>query len=294
MSEELLPPEGLIIDYSNMSPMPVLNYDSSSNTLVFNNPIQSASGLTTAEYTPLVFRSQAQFRKAVQIGIVNDSQFTPMPLPDDPATLNLPMLATNGTIQTTDIMVAKDGVMKFYCDKDNATFVGDLKVGNNLNTLSARVLGNLTVDGNIINSNLQDQLANIQLTPGPQGEIGPAGPAGPQGAKGDTGDTGPAGPAGPEGPAGPAGPSAPTTDPAFSGTLTCPTINATTTLQVNGVDISYLYAPLPPMLDTYALTSDVQSFYATKASVNAKAPINNPAFTGTVSGITKDMVGLGS
>ena len=152
------------------------------------------------------------------------------------------MLATNGTIQATDIMVAKDGVMKFYCDKDNATFVGDLKVGNNLNTLSARVLGNLTVDGNIINSNLQDQLANIQLTPGPQGETGPAGPAGPQGAKGDTGDTGPA------------GPSAPTTDPAFSGTLTCPTINATTQVQVNGVDINTLYAPVPPMLDSYALT----------------------------------------
>ena len=38
--------------------------------------------------------SQAQFRKAVQIGILSDSQFTPMPLPDDPATLNIPMLAT--------------------------------------------------------------------------------------------------------------------------------------------------------------------------------------------------------
>ena len=86
MSEELLPPEGLIIDYSNMTPMPVLNYDSSSNTLVFNNPIQSVSGLSTAEYTPLDFRSQAQFREAVQIGILNDSQFTPMPPPDDPAT----------------------------------------------------------------------------------------------------------------------------------------------------------------------------------------------------------------
>ena len=149
--------------------------------------------------------------------------------------------------------------------------------------MSARVLGKLTVDGNIINSNLQDQLAIIQLTRGPQGETGPAGP---QGATGDTGDTGPAGPAGPAGPTGPAGQSAPTTYPAFSGTLTCPTINATTTLQVNGVDISYLHAPLPPMLDSYALTSDLQSFYATKTSVHAKAPINNPAFTGTVSGLS--------
>jgi hypothetical protein len=209
MSEESLrreglpPTEGLVIDYSGMTPIPIITYNSTNNTMEFNNPIQTVSGLSTAEYTPLVFRSQAQFRKAVQIGILNEAQFTPMPLPDDPATLNIPMLATNGTIQTTDIMVAKDGVMKFYCDKDNATFVGDLKVGNNLNTLSARVLGNLTVDGDIISSNLQDQITNIQLTPGPQSETGPAGPAGPQGAKGDTGDTGPTGPQGPAGPAGP-------------------------------------------------------------------------------------------
>ena len=40
------------------------------------------------------------------------------------------------------------------------------------------------------------------------------------------------------------------------------------------------------MLDTYALTSDLQSFYATKTSVNAKAPINNPEFTGTLTATT--------
>jgi hypothetical protein len=33
-------------------------------------------------------------------------------------------------------------------------------------------------------ANLQDQIANIQLTPGPQGETGPAGPQGPQGPTG--------------------------------------------------------------------------------------------------------------
>ena len=99
MSEELLPPKGFTIDYSNMTPMPVLEYNSTNNTLVFNNPIQTVDGVSSAEYTPPVFRSQAQFRKAVQIGILNEAQFTPMPLPDDPATLNIPMLATSGTIQ---------------------------------------------------------------------------------------------------------------------------------------------------------------------------------------------------
>ena len=129
MSEESPPTEGLVIDYSGMTPIPIITYNSTNNTMEFNNPIQTVSGSSTAEYTPLIFRSQAQFRKAVQIGILNEAQFTPMPLPDDPATLNIPMLATNGTIQATDIMVEKDGVMKFYCDKDNAKIIGDLKVG---------------------------------------------------------------------------------------------------------------------------------------------------------------------
>ena len=128
MTEELSPPEGLTIDSSNMTPMPVLHYNSTNNTLVFNNPIQTVGGVSSAAYTPLVSKSQAQFRKAVQIGILNEAQFTPMHLPDDPATLNIPMLATNGSIQATDIMVAKDGVMKSYCDKDSATCIGDLQV----------------------------------------------------------------------------------------------------------------------------------------------------------------------
>ena len=141
MSEESPPPEGQVIGYSTMTPMPVITYKSSNNTMVFNNPIQTVSGVSSAENTPLVFTSQAQFEKAVQIGILNGSQVTPMPLPETPATLNIPMSATNGTIQATDIMVAKAGVMKFYCDKDNTTVFGDLKVGNNLNTLSSTVLG---------------------------------------------------------------------------------------------------------------------------------------------------------
>lgn len=50
-----------------------------------------------------------------------------------------------------------------------------------------------------------EQLQNIQLTPGPQGEAGPRGPAGADGAKGATGAVGPQGERGPAGVAGPAG-----------------------------------------------------------------------------------------
>ena len=43
---------------------------------------------------------------------------------------------------------------------------------------------------------LRAQIADIELTPGPQGEPGPQGPKGEKGNKGDTGATGPQGPAG--------------------------------------------------------------------------------------------------
>ena len=158
---ELPPTEGLVIDYSSMTPTPVIIYNSANNTMIFNSQIQTENGVSSGANAGLVFRSPAEFRQGVQIGILNYTQFTPMPLPDDPFTLNIPILTTNGTIQATDIMVAKDGVMEFYCDKTTAVFNGDLKV-----------------QGNIQNINLQNQIDNIQLTPGATG---------PQGATGLTG-----------------------------------------------------------------------------------------------------------
>ena len=294
--------EGVITDFSGMTPIPVINYNSTNNTMVFNNPIQTVSGVSSAANAPLVFNSQAQFRQAVQVGILNDSQFTPMPLPDAPGTLNIPMLATNGTIQATDIMVAKDGVMKFYCDKDNASFVGDLKVGNSLNTLSSTVLGNLTVNGNIINSNLQDQIANIQLTPGPpgvqgapgaagepgpQGLVGPTGPPGAQGnvgARGEQGETGPQGLQGLQGPTGNAGspglvgPTGPAPDTSIFATLASPNFTGT----VSG--ISKAMVGLGAVDNTSDSAKPVST--ATQTALDLKANVANPTFTGTLTAPT--------
>ena len=78
-------------------------------------------------------------------------------------------------------------------------------------TLDARVTAletSLASLGNLLTNsiaNLQTQINNIQLTPGPTGPMGltgltgpggPAGPTGPRGPTGFTGDMGPAGPAG--------------------------------------------------------------------------------------------------
>jgi hypothetical protein len=94
---------------------------------------------------------------------------------------------------------------------------------------------------------------NIQLTPGPtgaqgaQGNIGPTGAQGNVGAQGATGAQGnvgaqgATGAQGSQGAQGATGAAAPSTDPTFAGTLTAPTINATTELQVAGANINTLY-----------------------------------------------------
>ena len=56
MSEESSPPEGQVIDYSTMTPLPVITYNSSDNTVVFNNHIQTVSGVSSAANQPLVFQ----------------------------------------------------------------------------------------------------------------------------------------------------------------------------------------------------------------------------------------------
>ena len=64
-----------------------------------------------------------------------------MPLPFDPMSLTIPVINSIGTVQATDLMIAKNGVMKLYSDISGT-----------------RIDGDITVDGNTTNNNLQDQL----------------------------------------------------------------------------------------------------------------------------------------
>ena len=74
-------------------------------------------------------------------------------------------------------------------------------------------------------ADLQNQINNVQLIPGPpgpQGPVGPVGPEGPQGALGSQGEQGPPGPAGPQGPngaQGPVGPEGPQGPPGSAGNI---------------------------------------------------------------------------
>ena len=80
-----------------------------------------------------------------------------------------------------------------------------------------------------------------QATQGATGAQGAQGDVGAQGATGSQGSQGATGAQGAQGVQGAQGAAAPTTNPTFSGTLSCRTINATTDLQISWVSTNTLY-----------------------------------------------------
>jgi hypothetical protein len=137
----------------------------------------------------------------------------------------------------------------------------------------------------------------------PAGATGAQGQAGATGAQGIQGIQGPAGPAGATGATGPAGSNATATTDAsalVSGILPDARLSANI---ARTADVSSAVAALvnssPAALDTLgelaaALGNDASFATTVTNSLAAKAPLANPTFTGTVSGITAAMVGLGN
>ena len=98
--------------------------------------------MASAESETLDFKPPALFKQSVQVGFnANLSDFVPMPLPYDPINLAIPASNSIGTVQATDVMIAKNGLMKLYSD-----------------IFGTHIYGDIRLDGNITNNNLQDQL----------------------------------------------------------------------------------------------------------------------------------------
>ena len=75
---------------------------------------------------------------------------------------------------------------------------------------------------------------------------------------------------------------APTADPTFTGTVTAPTINASTGLQIGGVAVT---ASASDLNGVAGINTNVQS------QLDAKSPLASPTFTGTVTVTTLDLGG---
>ncbi len=129
-------------------------------------------------------------------------------------TLVITVVATVALFLSGSGITAEDAVVQEINSKaDSANAKAD---GNNgrIGALETDVAGLATQHAGDIAS-INNQIANIELLPGPQGDIGPQGPqgdTGPQGPQGDTGPQGPQGDTGPQGPQGDTGPQGPQGD----------------------------------------------------------------------------------
>ena len=255
---------GLIIDYNNNGvKMPIITYNPTTDSIIFNNPIVPANGISSSEGN-LTFASPAIFNDSITVGYADPTLFIPMPLPSAPLNFSIPAIASAGTIQTTDIMVANEGVMKFYSDASGTHIYGDI-----------------TVDGNIINTNL-DTTIGTALTPYLTTALA-ASTYQPTGNYLTTASTIISSKI---------SDLSTTISTALSPYLTTalaastyqPTGNYLTTAStITSSKISDLATTISTALSPYLTTTLAASTYAPKAS---------PTFTGTVSGITATMVGL--
>ena len=134
--------DGTVVSYDDVTPRPVISYDQTNNASVFNNPAQATKGIASSEIGTLEFNSPATFNNAIWVGYNGDfPDSVPMTSPFDPTSLIFPAINSVGTIQATELMIANDGAMRLYAGED----------GTHIN-------GDITVDGNITNTSLQDQL----------------------------------------------------------------------------------------------------------------------------------------
>ena len=95
--------EGIVSDFSGMTPIPIITYDTANNTMVFNNPIQTTSGSQSSTFNA----SHVDFNESISVGYSDIiKQWSPMPSPISPSSFFYPEVNVKNSIQTGELMVA--------------------------------------------------------------------------------------------------------------------------------------------------------------------------------------------
>jgi len=143
--------DGEVLNYDDSLKTPVIGYNNNNNSIVFNNPIETNLGIiATSEDTPVTFNS-AIINGVLSVGS-DFTEFIPMPLPSDPDNLNIPIINSMGTIQTTDLMIAKNGVINLYSNTDGTHIYGDLIVDGNISGNIDNITKDMVGLGNVDNT----------------------------------------------------------------------------------------------------------------------------------------------
>ena len=68
------PLDGIVTDYTEMTPIPIITYNTTSDALIFDNPVQTSSGIASSDQAPLSFNSPAKFNNGIT-ALVNGDFF---------------------------------------------------------------------------------------------------------------------------------------------------------------------------------------------------------------------------
>ena len=95
--------DGEVLNYDDSFRMTGIGYNNKNNSIVLNNPIETNLGIIASSEDTLATLNSVILHGVLSVG--NDlTQFIPMPLPSDPDNLNIPIINSMGTIQTTDLI----------------------------------------------------------------------------------------------------------------------------------------------------------------------------------------------
>ena len=102
------PADGIVVNYDDMIPIPVITNNPFNNTLVFNNALETTFRIASVGSDTLEFNSPALFETKYAGRVQRKLVITfPMQLPYEPMSLNIPAINSIGTVQATDLMTAK-------------------------------------------------------------------------------------------------------------------------------------------------------------------------------------------
>ena len=83
----------IVVSYDDVTPMPVISYNQTNNALVFNNLVQTTSGIASAESKTLEFNSPASCNNTIRVGYNGEfPDSAPMISPLDSTSLIFPTI----------------------------------------------------------------------------------------------------------------------------------------------------------------------------------------------------------
>ena len=248
----------------------IFDYNLTTNSIIFNNSIQNNNSTT--------FENDILINDILTVTGGNDiNNFVPVALPNDPNNLNIPIINSLGTIQTTDMLASNNGEYAFYACYGSTYLYNNVYLNgqfhitqlSQINLLQESLNNKLDVTASDVTTtsllsliNNKPNLTDVNTTFNSKSNLVDAYTSiTVNSLLNDKLDV-------------------------LASDVTTSSLLSLINSKPNITDVNTTLTSNFNLINTKATTSDINTL------LDLKAPINNPTFTGTISGITKSHVGL--